>query len=242
MNIYNVGSRIMNTYVYPIENGYVMIDTGYDTSFSKVCRKLKRLNISLNDIKYVFLTHAHDDHAGFLNTLLSKTSDLKVIVSSKSIPTLLNGKNSFNGGCSGLFSLVFCNIMKLIGRGKHEFPPVEKQYLNRFIKIDNDNKIALETILKGKILFTPGHTSDSISLMLSNGIIFSGDATMNGLPSINNITIWIENKKEYIQSWDTIISQKSHYIYPSHGKPFKDDILSKNISYVNKIKLYRLKE
>lgn len=36
MKIYNVGSRIMNTYIYPIESGYVMIDTGYEHSFKNV--------------------------------------------------------------------------------------------------------------------------------------------------------------------------------------------------------------
>lgn len=30
-------------------------------------------NIKSSDIKYVFLTHAHDDHAGFLNEVLEET-------------------------------------------------------------------------------------------------------------------------------------------------------------------------
>jgi len=33
MEIWNVGNRIVNTYNYQIENGYIMIDTGYEGIF-----------------------------------------------------------------------------------------------------------------------------------------------------------------------------------------------------------------
>ena len=33
MEIRNVGNRIMNTWIYPIENGWAMIDTGYENSY-----------------------------------------------------------------------------------------------------------------------------------------------------------------------------------------------------------------
>ena len=69
MDIYNVGNRIMNTYVYASPNGYIMIDTGYEHSLRDVEKKINKENIRLSDIKYIFLTHAHDDHAGFFNLL-----------------------------------------------------------------------------------------------------------------------------------------------------------------------------
>ena len=95
MNIYNAGSRIVNTYIYPISGGYVMIDTGYENGYKKFCKRLKKQNISLESIKYLFLTHAHDDHAGFLNELLINAPWLMVIVSDKAKPVLQKGQNSF---------------------------------------------------------------------------------------------------------------------------------------------------
>ena len=74
MNIFNAGNIIMNTYVYATPSGYVMVDTGYEHSLKSVEKKLNKVNIKLSDIKYVFLTHAHDDHAGFLNELLGENS------------------------------------------------------------------------------------------------------------------------------------------------------------------------
>lgn len=119
--IINVGNRIMNTYVYHASAGYIMVDTGYEYSLKNVERKLNKQDIELLDIKYVFLTHAHDDHAGFLNELLGKNSDLKVIMSDKSMPTLKRGQNSFEGGCSTFFAWLFCKLMGLVGKAEHCF-------------------------------------------------------------------------------------------------------------------------
>ena len=59
----------------------------------------------------------------------------------------------------------------------------------------------MEKILQGKILFTPGHTADSISLKVKN-VIFCGDAAMNDFPSIKRLIIWIENIVDFEKSWD----------------------------------------
>lgn len=240
MKLYNVGNRIMNTYIYQVPEGYIMIDTGYGHSLKKVEKRANRQGIPLSGVNYVFLTHAHDDHAGFLNELLSKYPDIKVILHRRAIPTLLRGQNSFDGGCSGFTAFIFCKFMGLIGKGKHLFPPVERQYLDRFMILSPQNLSAAENLLQGKILFTPGHTPDSISLQKGNKI-FCGDAAMNGLPSLKRITIWIENKNAFQNSWNTLIDAKADWIFPAHGKPFKRETLKKYIRHIPGIKLYRLK-
>lgn len=239
MDIYNAGNRIVNTYVYRVPTGYVMIDTGYEYSLKNVEKKLSRRGISIAEIKYVFLTHAHDDHAGFLNELLSKNSEIKVIVSDRAMPVLLKGQNSFVGGCSGLTSLLFCKFMGLVGKGKHLFPPIERQNIDRFIKVSPSDSAYAENLLQGKILFTPGHTSDSISLKIGN-VVFCGDAAMNGIPSIRRAAIWIEDKNAFQDSWNTLIDEKADWIYPAHGKPFRQDDLKKYINHIRRIRLYKL--
>ena len=227
----------MNTYVYPCEDGYIMVDTGYEHSLKDIERKLNQKNISLTDIKYVFLTHAHDDHAGFLNELLSKTTDLKVIMSDKSMETLKKGQNSFVGGCSTLLAWIFCKLMGIVGKAEHRFPTIEDKYDDRFIEITENNKNELEKILNGKILFTPGHTADSISLKVEK-IIFCGDAAMNGFPSVKRLIIWIENVYQFKQSWDVILNTDAEKIYPAHGMPFDKNDIRK---YIHKIQNVRLR-
>jgi glyoxylase-like metal-dependent hydrolase (beta-lactamase superfamily II) len=86
------------TWVYRIKDGYVMIDTGYENSYQKCTSSLKRQGISWDDVKYIFLTHAHDDHAGFLKEVLDKHLNITCIISDKAFPVLAKGQNSFNGG------------------------------------------------------------------------------------------------------------------------------------------------
>ena len=119
--IINVGNRIMNTYVYHTPSGYIMIDTGYEHSLASVKKKLKSLGISISEISYVFLTHAHDDHSGFLNELLHANQDLKVIMSDKAMSTLKRGQNSFDGGCSTFLAWIFCKFMTVFGKAEHRF-------------------------------------------------------------------------------------------------------------------------
>lgn len=78
MEIRNLGNRVVNNYLISCDEGYILIDTGYENGFRRFQRKLAENGIRPEDIRYVFLTHAHDDHAGFLNDVLAIT-DAKVI-------------------------------------------------------------------------------------------------------------------------------------------------------------------
>lgn len=240
LKIYQVGNRIVNTYMYSTKDGYVMIDTGYDNYMSKVIKRMEKNNISPEKIKYIFLTHAHDDHAGFLNEFLTKYPEVKVVCSNKSKETLKKGQNPFEGGCSSKLALMFCNLMKLFGKGEHRFPPIEEKFFDRFIEVSDENRADVEKLLEGKILDTQGHTSDSISLMINNGVLFCGDAAMNGFPSLNRVTIWVENKEDFIESWKKIIKIAPAKVYPSHGKPFDCVELERKMPKLKKIKLYKL--
>lgn len=115
MIIYNVGNRVINNYVYKTAAGYIMIDMGYEGGLAGVEKKLNQHQIELSDLNYLFLTHAHDDHAGFLNELLGKVPHLKVMMSAKARPTLKKGQHSFEGGCSGYLAWFFCKAMGLVG-------------------------------------------------------------------------------------------------------------------------------
>lgn len=236
----NVGNRIVNTYVYKVDGGYVMIDTGYENDFNSRKKKLEKNKIRIKDIKYLFLTHAHDDHAGFLNEIIEENRDIKVIMNNKGIETLRKGQNSFEGGCSGKIAFWFCQLMKLFGNEEHSFPPIKKEYEENLIFITNENKKEFEKILCGKIIETPGHTEDSMSLLTNDGELFCGDAAMNGIPSINNNIIWINNLDDYKKSWEKIIKLNSKMIYPAHGRGFKKEKLMKNIKKIDKIKLIPL--
>ena len=97
----------------------------------------------------MFLTHAHDDHAGFLNEVLA-ISDAKVILHPGAIERLKIGQNSFEGGCSGRLADFFCKVLKLFGKGDHRFPKIKDEYLSRLITIDSQEFTFVKVIFSFK--------------------------------------------------------------------------------------------
>ena len=235
--ICNLGNRVVNNCLVSLDGGgYVLIDTGYAEHFPAFRKRLEKIGVSPKEIKYVFLTHAHDDHAGFLNEVLGIT-DARVILHPKAVDGLLKGQNSFEGGCSSRLAWIFCQILALFGKGGHKYPPLKKEYLDRLVTIDSS---AFKTLsLPFKVIGTPGHTADHIS-MLKDGILFCGDAAMNGFPSIKRTIIWIEDLEQYRQSWARMIALNPIMIYPAHGKPFPTSDLKKYQGHLNNIRLYPL--
>jgi glyoxylase-like metal-dependent hydrolase (beta-lactamase superfamily II) len=239
MKIINLGNIVANNFLVSINDKTLLIDTGYEHNFKQFCKKMKKNSIGLDQIDYIFLTHAHDDHAGFLNELLHHTS-AKVILHPLAIERLREGRHLFDGGCSTRRAWLFCQAMALAGNSEHIFPIVENQFEERYITTGSEAVRETEKMLSAKIIETPGHTSCSISLLFDNGILFCGDAAMNGFPSTKRATIWIGNGAQYCKSWETIISLKPRVIYPGHGKSFLPNDLVKYIDQVRSFKSYPL--
>jgi len=107
--------------------------------------------------------------------------------------------------------------------------------------LDRLTKSTLEEKLNVSIINLPGHTSDSIGLLLEDGFLFCGDAAMNGFPSLNKVIIWIEDIEEYKKSWELMLELSPKKIYPSHGRPFMKEELKKNINKIDNIEIYPLK-
>lgn len=241
MEIRNAGDRIMNTWLYPIEDGWVMIDTGYEKSYPKVRKRLNALCIRPEEVGYIFLTHAHDDHAGFLEEWMTRHPQTQVVAHEKALEGLRRGQNGFEGGCSTRFAFWFCCLMAALGNGEHRYPRLSQEHLARIITLNARNCAQMENALRGKILFTPGHTADSISLLVDSSL-FCGDAAMNGLPSSHKITIWVENQDEFRCSWEKMLQTGAGKIYPAHGSPFLPELLAKNKHHIPNCNLIPLKQ
>ena len=234
--IYNIGSRVVNNYLISYDAGYILVDTGYAGGFSHFMKMMEKHHISPNEIKYVFLTHAHDDHAGFLNEVLEVTG-ADVLLHQKAIEGLKRGQNSFEGGCSSRLAWLFCQVLRLFGHGDHRYSAIKDEFLERLIPIDSGKFRTLN--FPYEVLETPGHTSDHISMLVGDKL-FCGDAAMNGFPSLRRTTIWVEDPEQFKQSWEIIIEKNPEKICPAHGKPFDTDDLKKYLKTLDRVKLYPL--
>lgn len=210
-----------NSYLLKLKNGYLVIDTSFPHFFDHFCNELKTRNIKSDEIKYLLLTHHHDDHAGFASKL-KEASGCKLIIHKESISALSEGKMiSTNHPLNIRVRL----IMGLFNKIK------KRDYLISPVVIDNndiviDQEIDTTTLpslgLKGKIIHTIGHSIDSITVIIENGKAYTGDICMNFLNicGINYRPIFLTSMELVINSWNMIIDNGAKYIYPAHGKSF----------------------
>ena len=222
IKIYNIGGYIVKNYLLETAKGWIAIDTGYPGGEVKFLERLSKI-CNPDDLKYIFLTHSHDDHAGFLAALLEKVP-AKVILHPSAIPLLETGKNNEppNSGYATRVGALFSIVKK-----SFDYPPVHLR--NKAILVENEtDQIFEEMGLPIRIVFLPGHTIDSIGLLLTEtGKLFCGDAAMNAVISLKRHTIWIDDVSEYQRSWDKMIALNPSKIYPSHGTPFSPKDLVK---------------
>lgn len=238
MKIFNAGNRIVNNYIIETEKGYVVIDTGYAGNYIRFSKKLQKFGIDKKDIRFIFITHVHADHVGFLNELINDT-DATIILHKESPERLLLGHNNPDGSYSNLLAKIFEKCLKISGIGKHTFPVVKFSKADSVVLWDDKEQYFKKSGIGLEIISLPGHTSDSVGLLTDDGILFCGDACMNNFLSINRNIIWIENPDEYKKSWDKMIESSAISIYPSHGSPFPKKDLIKYRKKLEKLNLHK---
>ncbi|HEY8463653.1 MAG TPA: MBL fold metallo-hydrolase [Bacillota bacterium] len=237
IKVINIGGRVVNNYLLVTPSGLVVIDTGYAGGFDRFGRRLAQSGFSLNQIAFIVLTHAHDDHAGYLGELLLAT-EAPVILHPEAVERLKEGRNRLIGGCSTRLAQIFCKSMALAGKGKHLFPAVDVS--DRAIIVNGPTQPLKAAGIPAEIMLLPGHTADSIGLKLEDGRFFCGDAAMNGFPSLARHTIWIEDVDSFGRSWDKMLDSGARTIFPSHGKPFSVADLRRYRHFMNGKKLLPL--
>lgn len=234
IKVHNIGGYMVKNYLLETPDGIIAIDTGYPGGADKFIRRFTK-RWPLSALKTIFLTHHHDDHAGFLQDLLDKTS-AKVVLHPAAAAPLAAGRNEIlpGAGYSSVPSSLFSVFKK-----EFAFPPVDLEGRAVFVETDADQYFE-QMGLPLKIVCLPGHTADSIGLFLSKtGQLFCGDAAMNAVISVARHTIWIDDAETFGRSWDTMLALQPTRIYPSHGTPFSPDDLAKHRHYMDGRKLIR---
>ncbi len=220
--VYNVKLGWTRCYLLKCAGGYLLIDTYYQKYYAHFEKKLANLGIATSDIKYLLLTHHHDDHAGFAAELVRCTG-CRIIAHRNAVSALEQGKYEGTAKPVNRCIQMVMTFYSLFHRGEWDFPPL--RLADRDVVIEGDNEEFLKGIgIDGVILHTPGHTStrDSISVLLSDGSAFVGDAAMNFLrwTGVGHRPIYIKDINTVYESWRKLRERGARVIYPSHGRPF----------------------
>ena len=117
----------------------------------------------------------------------------------------------------------------MIFHSKFTFPPVEVREKDILVS-ENDNQLLRKWGIAGEIVLTPGHTYDSISIVLDDGNAVVGDAAMNTMHfcGADYRPIYHMNRQEVFSSWKELFRRNVKKIYSGHGKPFLVDKLRRS--------------
>ena len=83
--------------------------------------------------------------------------------------------------------------------------------------------------IPGKVVYTPGHSWGSVSVLLKSGDAFVGDLAMN-MPPMRlkpGLALFGDDIQVVKQSWRKLLDMGAKTVYPAHGKPFPIEKLNR---------------
>lgn len=187
LTIVNVGYRSTNYWVIGAGRTRLLVDLGWPGMMGALRANLARMGIPLAEIRYALATHYHIDHAG-LGQELKRAGVLLLVVDVqvRAIP-----------------------LMKSWVKPQDRY--VEITTHNNMTITCGESRALLKRIgIDGEILHTPGHSDDSVSLLLDDGSVFTGDLTW---PE----AIGVEDAAVVKASWQLLHARGARMVYPGHG-------------------------
>jgi glyoxylase-like metal-dependent hydrolase (beta-lactamase superfamily II) len=185
--IVNVGYRSTNYWVVSAGTSRLLVDLGWPGTMGRMRASLERRDVPLEEIRYGFATHYHIDHAGLARELKQAGVPLLVLdVHVHALPRMKTWTKPHDG---------YMDITT------HD----------NVIVPCSESRSVLERIgIAGEILHTPGHSDDSVSLLLDDGSAFAGDLTHPALIDSADAPV-------VRASWRLLRERGAIRIYPGHG-------------------------
>lgn len=187
VTIVNVGYRSTNYWVISSGTSRLLVDLGYPGTLGMMRANLARMDVPLNEIRYALATHYHIDHAGLAQEL--KLAGVALLVLEAQVAAI--------------------PLMKQWTKASDRYAEITT-HDNVTIPFVH-SRAALEGIgIAGEIVHSPGHSDDSVSLILDNGSAFTGDLTPLNLATK-------DRTEQVAASWNLLRRSGSRMVYPGHG-------------------------
>lgn len=206
-----------NVFLLQAEGLNIMIDSGPALMWRMLNSRLKNLNIS--KIDYLILTHSHFDHAANA-CKLKKYYHARVIIHSSEANLLAKGENPEFPGTNMLSRCISGLGKKIIGLLNYQ-PCTFDFSVNSIFDLTVFN-------INAYILYTPGHTKGSVSLIVDNEIALVGDC-MFGVFSNKIFPPFAEDVPLLLKSWELLIDHHCEIFLPAHGSARNKEQILKSL-------------
>ena len=190
MKYFNVGYKSANYYLIDAGPRCLAVDGGWPGTLNDYGRQLRPTGKRVQDIDYLMVTHFHPDHAGLIQEL--KTKGAKFLGFDIQIP--------------------FIAPMEAMIERTMKYGRIQPEG-NLVLSIRESRDFLAKLGLEGQVVHTPGHTDDSVSLLLDSGDAFIGD-----LQPESRI---MESDEKSLDSWALLRRLGAKRVHPGHGPPFE---------------------
>ncbi|MBR4758655.1 MAG: MBL fold metallo-hydrolase, partial [Lachnospiraceae bacterium] len=187
MRIHKLNYSNTNTYLIEgdSDSGKLLFDTGWAGTFPAFCRAMGEIRIPVQDINFILISHFHPDHMGIAQDIADQGP---VILAADVQKDFLHSSDA------------------IFFREKNTaFRSIEDDKV-RFFSLTDSRKTLREIGIAGQILHTPGHSDDSISLMLDDGNLFVGD--LNPLYELE-----LHEGTQIGESWQRLLALEPKVVY-----------------------------
>lgn len=188
MNVFDVGSNGIRLYLIDSGTHRILIDSGFPGKLNDLGRAMRPSGFRLQDIDCLFVTHFHVDHAGAVQEL--RNLGIRFVLFDVQADAIAH--------------------MERMLLGKWPYLPLE--LTEQPTSLDQSRNLLLSLGIQGQFIPTPGHSPDSISLLLDSGETFTGDLRAEHLLD--------DPDSLEAQSWQLLRRLGAKKIFPSHGSMF----------------------
>lgn len=219
----------INVYLVKGDNGYLLVDTGWNTdeSFSTLHNYLVKIGVSFEDIKQILVTHIHPDHYGMAGRLRK--------LSGATIAMHHTEKDFIEPRYVSMEALLQQTDRLLVANGVPEREMAELRDatvgLEQFIVpampdiLLHDGDIITTGMFNFRAVWTPGHSTGHVCLYEPEKKIFvCGDHILPKItPNISVNPQSIENPLgRYIHSLEELKKLDVVLALPGHDQPFSN--------------------
>lgn len=187
VTVINVGYRSTNYWVVSAGQRRLLVDLGYAGTMGLMRANLERMGVPLQEICYGLATHYHPDHAGLAQEF--KLAGVPLLVLESQVDAI--------------------PLMKTWMKPQDRYVEITR-HDNVTISFQDSRRLLEKIGIPGEILPTPGHSQDSVSLLLDDGSVFTGDLT-------HPVLIGEEVPNLAAASWERLRKCGATRIYPGHG-------------------------
>lgn len=190
--IYELKYSGTNTYLIEGSGGSLLFDTGWAGTFPMLCRTLGEKGLRLQDVSHIIISHFHPDHMGIAQDI----ADAGAVIVAADVQT------GYLHAADGVF----------IKEKRTDFKPIDDNRV-RTVPISESRTFLKELGFEGELIYTPGHSDDSISLWLDKErALFVGD--LNPLYELE-----MHKGTQIYESWQRLLSLKPRQVYYGHARP-----------------------